>query len=91
MAQKVVGLIPITRPRSKIPRFFGVFCFRRAGIPALPKIARSQGKSARDESGLTEREVALATSREDRPLSAEISWSGDGGALGKSGKLTKIL
>ena len=51
---------------------------------ALPKIAGSQDKSARVESGLTEGEVALATSRQDRPLSAEISWSGDGGALGKS-------
>ena len=47
----------------------------------LCKIARSQGKSARAESGLTEGEVALATSREGRPLSAEVSWSGDGGAL----------
>ncbi len=50
----------------------------------LRKIARSQGKSARVESGLTEGEVALATSKEGRPLSAEISWSGDGGALRKS-------
>ncbi len=51
----------------------------------LRKIARSQDKSARVESGLAEGEVALATSSEDRPLSAEISWSGDWGALRKSG------
>ncbi|MBI1857184.1 hypothetical protein HY003_00070 [Candidatus Saccharibacteria bacterium] len=48
----------------------------------LRKIARSQAKSARVGSGLAEGEVA--TSKEDRPLSAEISWSGDGGALRKS-------
>ncbi|MBI1856917.1 hypothetical protein HY003_02015 [Candidatus Saccharibacteria bacterium] len=34
---------------------------------------------------MTEGEVALATSREDRPLSAEISWSGDGGVFRQSG------
>ncbi|MBI1856994.1 hypothetical protein HY003_02400 [Candidatus Saccharibacteria bacterium] len=45
------------------------------------KIARSQGKSAGVGSGLAEGEVALATSREDRPLPAEMNWSGDGGAL----------
>ncbi|MBI1856731.1 hypothetical protein HY003_03405 [Candidatus Saccharibacteria bacterium] len=54
----------------------------------LRKIARSQGKSARADSGLTEGEVALATSKEGRPLPLEISWSGDGGALGKSSKFT---
>ncbi|MBI1857020.1 GDP-mannose 4,6-dehydratase [Candidatus Saccharibacteria bacterium] len=54
----------------------------------LRKIARSQGKSARVESGLTEGEVALATSKEDRPLPLEISWSGDGGALRKSSLIT---
>ena len=53
-------------------------CLTPAGRLVLPKIARSQSKSARAESGLTEGEVALATSREDRPLSAEVSWSGMG-------------
>ncbi|MBI1856894.1 hypothetical protein HY003_01895 [Candidatus Saccharibacteria bacterium] len=48
------------------------------------KIARSQAKSARAGSSLTEGEVAIATSREDRPLSVDTSWSGDGGALHKS-------
>ncbi|MBI1856800.1 hypothetical protein HY003_00770 [Candidatus Saccharibacteria bacterium] len=33
---------------------------------------------------MTEGEVALATSREDRPLPLGISWSGDGGVLRKS-------
>ncbi|MBI1856827.1 hypothetical protein HY003_00615 [Candidatus Saccharibacteria bacterium] len=40
----------------------------------LRKIVRSQAKSARVGSG-------LATSREDRPLPAEISWSRDGGSF----------
>ncbi|MBI1856824.1 hypothetical protein HY003_00645 [Candidatus Saccharibacteria bacterium] len=44
----------------------------------LCKIARSQGKSARVYSGLTEGEVALAASKEGRPLSAEVSWSENG-------------
>ncbi|MBI1857388.1 DNA polymerase III subunit gamma/tau [Candidatus Saccharibacteria bacterium] len=44
----------------------------------LRKIARSQAKSARADSGLTEGEVAaLVTSKEGRPLPLEISWSGD--------------
>ncbi|MBI1856826.1 hypothetical protein HY003_00620 [Candidatus Saccharibacteria bacterium] len=30
---------------------------------------------------MAEGEVAVATSREDRPLPAEMNWSGDGGAL----------
>ncbi len=44
----------------------------------LPKIAHPQTNSSRVDSGLTEEEVALATSREGKSLSAEISWSGDG-------------
>ncbi|MBI1857371.1 ATP-dependent helicase [Candidatus Saccharibacteria bacterium] len=55
----------------------------------LRKIARSQGKSARADSSLTEGEVAIATSREYRPLPAEMNWSGDGGALRKSSKSSK--
>ncbi len=55
----------------------------------LRKIARSQAKSARVGSGLAEGEVAIATSREDRPLPAKMNWSGNGGALRKSSTLKK--
>ena len=50
----------------------------------LRKIARSQSKSARVGSGFSEGEVPIGTSREEKPLPAEIIWSGDGGALRKS-------
>ncbi|MBI1857249.1 signal peptidase I [Candidatus Saccharibacteria bacterium] len=64
----------------------------------LRKIARSQAKSARVGSGLTEGEVALATSREEKPFvfDSEVSpqaqtrrvadriQAGDGGVLGSS-------
>ena len=43
----------------------------------LREIARSQGKSSRAESGLTEGEVALATSKEGKWFPAVVSWSGD--------------
>ncbi len=55
-----------------------------SNILDLRKIARSQGKLARDGSGLAEGEVPVGTSREDRPLPAEVIWPGDGGALRRS-------
>ena len=59
---------------------------QRGFILNLPKITCSQGKSARVDSGLTKLKGALATSRQDSPLSSEVSWSGDGVALGKSSR-----
>ena len=53
-------------------------------ILVLCEIARSQGKSARARSGLTEGEVPVGTSKEDKPLPAEIIWPGDRGAARKS-------
>ncbi|MBI1857078.1 hypothetical protein HY003_01535 [Candidatus Saccharibacteria bacterium] len=58
--------------------------YERPNLLDLRKIARSQAKSARVGSGLAEGGVAIATSREDRPLPAEMNWSGDGGVLRKS-------
>ncbi len=56
----------------------------------LRKSARSQGKSARAGSGLTDREVAIATSKEGKVLPAEVSWSGDGGGSRKSSKQVRL-
>ena len=50
----------------------------------MRRIPRSKGKLTRAGSDLTEEEVALATSREDKLLLAEIIWLWDAGALCKS-------
>ncbi|MBI1856812.1 hypothetical protein HY003_00710 [Candidatus Saccharibacteria bacterium] len=50
----------------------------------LRKIVRSQSELFRAKTVLSEGEVALATSKEGRPLPAEMNWSWDGGALRKS-------
>ncbi|MBI1857314.1 hypothetical protein HY003_03630 [Candidatus Saccharibacteria bacterium] len=71
------------KSNKKLP-IFEIVTDDKQDLLDLRKIARSQAKSARVGSGLTEGEVAIATSREDRPLPAEMNWSGDGGALRKS-------
>ncbi|MBI1857419.1 RluA family pseudouridine synthase [Candidatus Saccharibacteria bacterium] len=50
----------------------------------LRKIPRSQGESARAKTVLSEGEVPEGTSREEKLFVAEVSRSGDEGALGKS-------
>ncbi|MBI1857144.1 hypothetical protein HY003_03065 [Candidatus Saccharibacteria bacterium] len=52
----------------------------------LRKIPRSQGESARAKTVLSEGEVPEGTSREEKLFVAEVSRSGDGGALRKSSK-----
>ncbi len=68
------------KSNKKLP-IFEIVTDDKQDLLDLRKIARSQSKPARAESGLSEGEVALESSRKDRPLPPEISWSGDGGAL----------
>ncbi|MBI1856913.1 glycosyltransferase [Candidatus Saccharibacteria bacterium] len=55
-----------------------------------PKTPRSQGESARAKTVLSEGEVALATSREEKPFVADRIRSGDEGVFDRSSKYWAI-
>jgi len=60
------------------------------GKPDLRKIPASQGLSGGSEPVISEREVAIATLKEERAGAARQNDSGAGGALSKSGEQTLL-